>query len=167
MSKNEKIAVFVAVTLALIFFIFFGFGIGSPSPLDLNIGIDGESNIAGSGIDPNNYELPDGLIVEDLVNGGGEVAEVGSTVTVHYVGTLNDGTQFDSSLDRGQPFTFVLGQGLVIQGWDEGLVGMKVGGIRVLTIPPEYGYGNLQAGPIPPNSILIFEVELLDVQTQQ
>lgn len=93
-------------------------------------------------------------------------AEDGDTVTVHYVGTLVDGTQFDSSRDRGAPFSFVLGEGSVIKGWDEGLVGMKVGETKVLTIPPEKGYGagGTPDGSIPPNATLIFEVELLKVE---
>ncbi|MFH1161826.1 MAG: FKBP-type peptidyl-prolyl cis-trans isomerase [Candidatus Jorgensenbacteria bacterium] len=112
------------------------------------------------------FTLLDGLKINDLVVGAGAEAKVGQTVTVNYVGTLVDGTKFDSSYDRGQPFSFSLGAGQVIKGWDEGVAGMKVGGKRQLTIPPELGYGSAGAGGglIPQNATLIFEVELLGVQ---
>lgn len=105
------------------------------------------------------------LQIEDLVVGEGAEAVPGATVSVHYTGTLLNGTKFDSSLDRGTPFQFVLGTGQVIQGWDQGVAGMKVGGKRKLTIPSELGYGARGVpGAIPPNSTLVFEVELLEVQ---
>jgi FKBP-type peptidyl-prolyl cis-trans isomerase FkpA len=105
------------------------------------------------------------LQVEDLKPGTGAEATAGKTVTVHYVGTLTNGSKFDSSRDRNQGFSFRLGAGQVIQGWDQGVAGMKVGGVRKLTIPPELGYGSRGfPGAIPPNSTLIFEVELLDVK---
>jgi FKBP-type peptidyl-prolyl cis-trans isomerase FkpA len=103
-----------------------------------------------------------GLQYEDLADGDGAAARSGQTVTVHYTGWLTNGRKFDSSLDRGDPFTFNLGQGQVIAGWDEGVEGMKVGGKRKLTIPPDLGYGPWGAGGvIPPNATLVFEVELL------
>src|ERR1019366_1880592 len=102
---------------------------------------------------------------EDTKVGTGAEAVTGKSVSVHYTGWLTDGTKFDSSKDRGQPFSFQLGAGQVIKGWDQGVVGMKVGGIRKLTIPPELGYGARGAGGvIPPNATLVFEVELLGVQ---
>jgi FKBP-type peptidyl-prolyl cis-trans isomerase len=105
------------------------------------------------------------LQVDDKKIGTGAEAVAGKRVTVHYVGTLTDGAKFDSSRDRGQGFSFRLGAGEVIQGWDQGVAGMKVGGLRKLTIPPELGYGSRGfPGAIPPNSTLIFEVELLDVK---
>lgn len=105
------------------------------------------------------------LKIEDEVVGTGTEAVAGKSVTVNYVGTLTDGTKFDSSYDRNQPFTFNLGAGQVIKGWDEGVVGMKVGGKRKLTIPPSLGYGAQGAGSvIPPNATLVFEVELLKVE---
>ncbi len=113
--------------------------------------------------DVQGVEMSD-LIVEDLVQGNGTEAVDGKMVTVHYTGTLTDGTKFDSSVDRGTPFNFQLGIGQVIKGWDQGVKGMKVGGKRKLTIPPSLGYGPRAIGPIPANSTLIFEVELLDVK---
>ena len=109
---------------------------------------------------------PSGLGIKDEVVGTGAEAVAGKMVTVNYTGTLSDGKKFDSSYDHGQPFSFVLGAGQVIQGWDEGVAGMKIGGKRMLTIPPELGYGNQNVGGglIPPNSTLIFEVELMDVK---
>jgi FKBP-type peptidyl-prolyl cis-trans isomerase FkpA len=99
----------------------------------------------------------------DVVVGTGAEAKKGDTVTVNYVGTLDDGTKFDSSYDRKEPFVFLLGAGNVIQGWDLGVVGMKVGGKRTLVIPPELGYGNKAVSVIPANSTLHFTVELLSV----
>src|SRR5213596_1544565 len=105
-----------------------------------------------------------GLKYDDLVLGTGPEAKTGQTVSVHYTGWLTDGKKFDSSKDRGQPFSFPLGAGRVIKGWDEGVAGMKVGGKRKLTIPPGLGYGTRGAGSaIPPNATLIFEIELLKV----
>ena len=111
---------------------------------------------------------PSGLIIDDVVVGAGKTAAAGQTVSVHYTGWLllggEKGKKFDSSKDRGDPFGFPLGGGHVIKGWDEGVQGMKVGGKRTLTIPPELGYGARGAGgAIPPNATLIFEVELLGV----
>lgn len=105
-----------------------------------------------------------GLIVEDLTVGAGDLASAGQRVTVHYTGWLTDGTKFDSSKDRNDPFAFPLGGRRVIAGWDEGVQGMRVGGVRKLTIPPALGYGARGAGGvIPPNATLVFEVELLGV----
>jgi FKBP-type peptidyl-prolyl cis-trans isomerase len=105
-----------------------------------------------------------GLKIEDIAEGSGATAEAGQTVSVHYTGWLENGSKFDSSKDRNQPFQFRLGGGMVIKGWDEGVQGMKVGGTRKLTIPAELGYGARGAGGvIPPNATLIFEVDLLDI----
>jgi len=106
----------------------------------------------------------DTVKIEVLQEGTGEVSKTGDTITVHYVGTLTDGTKFDSSVDRGQPFSFTLGENRVIQGWEQGLLNMKVGEKRRLTIPSNLGYGSYGAGGvIPPNATLIFEVELLKI----
>lgn len=105
-----------------------------------------------------------GLKIEDIKVGDGAEAKAGNLVSVHYTGTLTNGNKFDSSKDRGVPFEFNLGAGQVIKGWDQGVAGMKVGGVRKLTIPPELGYGSRDMGVIPPNSTLVFEVELLGVK---
>ncbi len=105
-----------------------------------------------------------GLIYEDVTLGSGDAAVAGQTVSVHYTGWLTDGKKFDSSKDRNDPFEFPLGAGHVIRGWDEGVQGMQVGGLRKLTIPPDLGYGARGAGgAIPPNATLIFDVELLKI----
>ena len=109
--------------------------------------------------------MENGLKIEDIKIGGGIEAKAGNIVTVNYLGTLLNGTKFDSSYDRGQPFSFLLGGRQVIPGWDEGLIGMKVGGKRKLTIPPALAYGEKEIpGAIPANSTLIFEVELLGIK---
>ena len=103
--------------------------------------------------------------IEDIQVGDGQEAAPGMTVTVHYTGTLTNGKKFDSSVDRGEPFSFPLGAGRVIQGWEKGIAGMKIGGKRKLTIPPELAYGDRGfANLIPPGSTLIFEVELLGLR---
>jgi FKBP-type peptidyl-prolyl cis-trans isomerase FkpA len=122
---------------------------------------------ASSGGNPNAETITtaSGLQYQDLVIGTGAEAKTGDRVSVHYTGTLADGTKFDSSLDRNQPFELVLGAGGVIKGWEEGIPGMKVGGKRKLIIPPELGYGASGAGSaIPPNATLIFEIELLEIK---
>jgi len=106
-----------------------------------------------------------GLQIEEITLGEGDSAASGQFVSVHYTGWLTDGTKFDSSKDRNEPFEFPLGQRNVIAGWDEGVQGMRVGGVRKLTIPPTLGYGARGAGGvIPPNATLVFEVELLGLQ---
>ena len=103
------------------------------------------------------------LQITDIEVGDGAEAVAGATIKVHYTGKLDDGTVFDSSVERGEPFEFVLGAGMVIQGWDQGFAGMKAGGKRELVIPPALGYGDVDMGTIPPNSTLTFEVELMEV----
>lgn len=121
----------------------------------------------GGSMAENNQQvtMPSGLKYLDQVVGTGDAAVAGKTVSVHYTGWLENGKKFDSSVDRGQPFSFPLGAGRVIKGWDEGVQGMKVGGKRKLTIPSDLGYGSRGAGGvIPPNATLIFDVELLGVR---
>lgn len=103
------------------------------------------------------------LVIDDVKIGTGDEVTKGKTVSVHYIGTTRDGVKFDSSYDRGLPFSFTVGAGEVIKGWEEGLVGMKVGGQRILVIPADMAYGNRQVGPIPPNTPLVFAIELLEV----
>ncbi len=115
---------------------------------------------------PGETRMPNGLVIQDISVGNGAVAEDGKSVSVHYTGWLTDGTKFDSSRDRQQPFSFTLGAGMVIPGWDQGVKGMRVGGKRKLTIPPALGYGaqGTPGGPIPPNATLVFDVELMGVR---
>lgn len=128
--------------------------------LTLAVGVGG--SMAESNQD---VTTPSGLKYVDQTVGTGDVAVVGKNVSVHYTGWLENGKKFDSSVDRGQPFSFPLGAGRVIKGWDEGVQGMKVGGKRKLTIPSDLGYGSRGAGGvIPPNATLIFDVELLGVR---
>lgn len=104
------------------------------------------------------------LVVDDISIGEGSAVEVGDTVTVHYIGKLQNGQEFDNSRKRGEPFTFTVGDGAVISGWERGLVGMKSGGQRILVVPPSLAYGDKKIGPIPPNSTLVFAIELLDIR---
>ncbi len=137
-------------------------------PPDLAYGSQGVGNV----IPPNAtlifevelLEVPR-VKIEDRVVGSGAAPKRGDTLVVHYTGTLDDGTKFDSSVDRGEPFTFQIGAGQVIPGWEQGIITMKVGGKRRLTIPPDLAYGSRGAGGvIPPNATLIFEVELLEIK---
>ncbi len=154
LNRNENIAVAVAITVVGVILL-----IGILNTLFSN------STQRESVVIEGNTEqiLGSGLIIEDIILGQGEEAVDGLRVTAHYVGTLDDGTVFDSSVDRGVPFSFTLGIGQVIKGWDLGIVGMKVGGKRKLTIPANLAYGNRAIGVIPANSTLHFEVELIQV----
>lgn len=133
----------------------------------LTLILGGEGTMAATENNSSSQEVTtsSGLKYVDQVLGTGDVAVAGKTTTVHYTGWLENGKKFDSSVDRGQPFSFPLGGGRVIRGWDEGVEGMKVGGKRKLTIPSDLGYGSRGAGGvIPPNATLIFDVELLGVK---
>ncbi len=152
LSKNEWVAIVVSVFVVGFFFVF------GQALISLFTG--DKSNISKK-------MQNQGLIVNDTVVGTGDTAQTGDRVIVHYTGKFTNGDVFDSSLSRGEPLQFVLGSGMVIKGWDEGLVGMKVGGKRTLTIPPELGYGMKNVGPIPAGSTLIFDVELLKVEKPQ
>jgi FKBP-type peptidyl-prolyl cis-trans isomerase len=129
-------------------------------------GTKGGGFSASLGIDTTKMtKAPSGLWYTDVTVGQGESADAGRTVTVHYTGWLPDGTKFDSSRDRGEPFAFTLGAGQVITGWDEGVKGMKVGGRRKLVLPPGLAYGDGGAPPaIPPGATLVFDVEVLKVE---
>ena len=185
-SKNKWVAVVVALAVVALFFGGLAFYLNSNKVQDEvdAVGSDmssssletattstsGQSlnNVATSTKKTNTMEpitTADGLIIQDEVIGTGAEAKAGQQVTVNYSGTLTNGTKFDSSYDRGQPFVFTLGVGQVIKGWDEGFAGMKIGGKRKLTIPSDLGYGAQGAGGvIPPNATLVFEVELLGVK---
>ena len=139
-----------------------GGGSGSGSEVKVTGKLGEKPEIEVPGGDP-----PTELVIKDIKKGSGEEATAGSTVSAHYVGALfSDGSVFDNSWDRGEPISFPLGQGQVIPGWDQGLEGMKVGGRRVLTIPPDMGYGPSGSPPaIPPNATLVFVVDLEDVSS--
>ena len=124
---------------------------------DRSIEIEGEQ-------EPATITTPEGVSYKDLRAGTGETAEKGDVATVHYVGALENGSVFDASTGRGEPFSFRIGAGDVIAGWEIGIVGMKEGGIRELTIPPALGYGDQERGPIPAGSTLLFTVQLIEVQ---
>lgn len=153
MKKQINTTIAVAVALIVMGWLFFG---------NLFMGLFTTNEAAEN----NNQTImiTTGVEKNDVVVGTGEVAMAGDQVTVHYVGVLTDGKVFDSSRDRGTPFTFTLGAGEVIRGWDEGVAGMRIGGTRQLLIAPDYAYGDRVVGPIPANSVLIFEVELLGVE---
>lgn len=136
-----------------------------PSPSSDNM----ESGFSPPPASPRTMETKDGLTITDIAVGTGQEATSGMTLSVNYIGTLENGQKFDSSYDRGQPFQFVLGAGQVIRGWDVGFEGMKVGGKRRLVVPAALAYGDRGAGNglIPPGATLVFEVELLAVQQTQ
>ena len=145
LSRNEWIAVVIGIFVVGFFFIF------------------GQSLLSFFNSNTSSEAQNSRLMKQDIVVGVGETAETGNMVVVHYTGKFVDGTVFDSSVSRNEPFQFVLGSGQVIKGWDEGIAGMRVGGKRILSVPPDLGYGLQDYGPIPGGSTLIFEVELLKV----
>lgn len=110
-----------------------------------------------------NGKLAD-MVIDDVRLGEGSEVKSGDTVSVHYIGTTQDGVRFDNSYERGMPFEFTVGDGKVIEGWEKGLIGMKVGGQRILVIPSRMAYGNRQVGPIPPDSPLVFTIELMEIK---
>ncbi len=158
LSRNEYIAIVVALVVALLFFLGFNFWSSF-----FNSASNGQLQIN------NQNQMDQGLTVNVTNPGSGPSAAAGDLITVNYTGTLTDGTKFDSSYDRGTPFQFQLGQGMVIKGWDEGLMGSKVGEKLTITVPPLLGYG--QSGipdgkggyVIPPNSTLIFDIEVMAI----
>jgi len=157
-TLHQAIAVFIAVPI--VFFVFLSFNFFGIFGGVRDLTSKGTSSpVFGEGNDSS-------VIIDDRVIGTGNEAKEGTLLTVHYVGLLADGQVFDSSAERG-PFQFVLGSGHVIPGWEQGLLGMREGGRRVLIIPPQLAYGEEGIGPIPPNATLIFEVELLEVAQSQ
>ncbi len=156
MTKTFGLAISIGV-IVLCVFAYFIFGLNQkPSP--------DSSQTTQTAAAPTAGVEATGLKIEDLKDGTGAAVKSGDTVIINYLGTLTDGTKFDSSYDRKEPFVTQIGVGQVIKGWDLGVVGMKVGGKRKLTIPPSLGYGDQAAGTIPPNSTLIFEVELVGIK---
>lgn len=178
MTHTSVTSTAIAVTLAVVIalgLLFFGQSIFAPfrsTAQDAETSLQTQSTTTLMNTDTNaqtpqgnSTPLPTELAAKDITVGTGATATAGHSVTVNYVGKLPDGTVFDASANHGQPFTFTLGAGQVIKGWDMGVAGMKVGGKRELIIPPSYGYGAQGAGNIiPPNATLIFEVELLGVK---
>lgn len=160
---NKYLVVIILAILGLVGYFVFR---SSAVPTAMPLATTGQVDKATPTINPNpTITMDNQLKTEDIVVGTGTEATAGKKVTVNYLGTLTDGKKFDSSYDRGVPFSFNLGSGEVIKGWDMGVVGMKVGGKRKLTIPASLGYGAQGAGGvIPPNATLIFEVELLNVE---
>ncbi|OGN06040.1 MAG: hypothetical protein A2669_00725 [Candidatus Yanofskybacteria bacterium RIFCSPHIGHO2_01_FULL_48_25b] len=164
--KNILMYFILAIIVAAGVWLFAKRGSQSPALYDSSV----SPSVSGSPVQTSDSRAPQvirtasGLEYADIEIGTGATAKTGQTVSVHYLGTLVDGTKFDSSYDRGQPFTFRLGVGEVIKGWDEGVAGMKVGGKRKLAIPPDLAYGPQGNGPIPPNAVLLFDVELLGIK---
>ena len=154
------------LNLVLIIFAVLGFasGCGNSEPASTSTPPSASSPASPANVNGQATRTASGLQYWDIVVGAGATAVPGRPVKVHYTGWLTSGEKFDSSLDRGQPFVFPLGEGQVIKGWDEGVAGMKEGGKRQLRIPPALGYGETGAGGvIPPNATLVFDVELLEV----
>ncbi len=158
MSKKE----WVAVGVAVIFVGYTLFGSNIMSLFQKNIMNNNSLGAVASSDVSNNNSNNNGVIINDVVVGKDAEVKQGQLVTVNYILSLSDGTVIQNSKDSGAPFQFTLGAGDVIPGWEMGFAGMKVGGVRTITIPPELGYGANQVGPIPPNSTLVFTVELLD-----
>jgi len=156
MDKKTAIAVAVSIIVVLAM-------VGGAGLINNFIGSDNNKNQVTEQNDQVAAVAPQ-VEQKDLVVGTGDTAVAGKTVTVHYTGVFADGKKFDSSRDRGVPFEFKLGAGMVIKGWDIGVEGMKVGGKRILVIPPDFAYGPNDYGPIPGNSTLMFEIELLGVK---
>lgn len=167
MSVNVGVVIFFFLLFVGFMVIAFSFNSeekAQPTPTpdsEIKLNLGGDNKNLQEGL----QDVVSDLQVEDLVVGEGKEAQIGNKVTVNYRGTLLDGVEFDSSYKREEPFSFILGQGQVIQGWERGILGMKEGGKRKLVIPPSLGYGQQQVGLIPPNSVLVFEVELLQVDS--
>jgi FKBP-type peptidyl-prolyl cis-trans isomerase len=158
LSTNEKVAIGVSVVVVGFFFIFGGLVL---SIIKTGQFPGSETATSTEAIETTN-NMPK-VTIQDITVGSGDTAEEGNTVVVNYVGMFTDGKVFDSSVARKEPFTFTLGAGQVISGWEQGLQGMKVGGKRVIVVPPQLGYGDKDYSIIPANSTLVFQIELLSV----
>lgn len=173
LSKFETIGIFASVAIMAVALAILRFE-SDTFALSGSQGVDQKATIvAANDTDTLRKDITDnvsadgtltGLVVNEIKTGRGESVQDGDIVTVHYIGTLRDGTQFDNSYLRGEPFKFTVGEGKVIEGWDKGILGMQVGGERILVIPADLAYGNRQVGPIPANSPLIFSLELLKIE---
>lgn len=162
LSRKEGIAVGVALiaTFGILFFGNYIFGNGSQNTKNQQDVSTQSATVENSNVQTD----ADGVTVADVSIGKGEEVKIGDTVSVHYIGTLINGTKFDSSYDRNAPISFTLGDGQLIKGFDDGVTGMKVGGKRRITIPPDLAYGDKDVGPIPANSTLVFDVELVSIE---
>lgn len=166
MEINKEGKLFIGIIVVILLAIAILYQTTKPNDGSADAGRNSTAEIGSTVPNTTTNNTMEGLEIKDIAVGTGAEAVAGKTVSVHYVGTLLDGKKFDSSRDRGEPFSFVLGTGSVIRGWDEGVKGMKVGGKRKLTIAPELAYGDraVGGGLIPANSTLVFEVELLGVK---
>ena len=169
MKKGILLAVYVVLAAAIIAWgAWYANTLTSPTASTVQTDQSGQNSVTAEATTSTNNQNMDTLKIVDTTVGTGAEAKNGDMVTVNYTGTLDDGTKFDSSLNPGRtPFSFTLGRGQVIQGWDQGVLGMKVGGTRELTIPASLGYGASGQGPIPPNATLHFTVTLLSVSLTQ
>lgn len=156
LSKKEWVA--VAVAIIFVGYTLFGGDVMSLFQKNINMDENVLAGVAGAEVASKN----NGVVINDILVGQGKEVKNGQLITAHYILSLSDGTVIQNSKDFGQPFKFTLGAGEVIPGWEMGFAGMKVGGVRTIMIPPELGYGANQAGPIPPNSTLVFTIELID-----
>ncbi len=173
-SQQESIAIVAAlIVVAATFFGVFSNPFAQKEesgsrPKDAPLAIDTSNDPEGASRALADVMEADGtitdLVIEDTTVGTGREVRKGDTVTVHYVGVLQDGTRFDDSSARGEPFVFTVGTGAVIPGWDAGIIGMRVGGERVLVIPPSMAYGSRGIGVVPPDATLLFAIKLLDVK---
>jgi len=174
-SKYELIGIFLSIGTMALILAFFRFNLGDvalfsgnePAAAVVAVDTTEDRNTAFAEAfkeGATNSGKLQKLIIDDVrIGTEGDEVKKGDVVTVHYEGRTQDGTRFDSSYERGEAFTFKVGEGKVIDGWEAGLIGMKVGGQRVLVVPPDMAYGNAQVGPIAPNSILVFSIELLEI----
>ena len=173
LDRNETIAIFSTLAIVAVLFSVIRFGGGVPALFEgqgqqaavITASEGGGQAAFGEAVrqGSNAFGRVDSLIIDDIKPGEGPAVEAGDEVSVHYIGRLEDGQEFDNSYEKGSAFTFQVGKGRVIDGWDQGLVGMRAGGQRVLVVPPELAYGRDGFGPIPPEATLIFAIELVSI----